>query len=1445
MEPLAAYIPIDRRQALAQGADLPEQTSGAALFADISGFTPLTERLVHELGPMRGADELTRQLNAVFGALIAEVHRYRGSVIGFSGDAITCWFDGDDGRRATRCGLAMQQVMTQFNTVQTPAGGLVSMAMKAAIAAGPVRRFRVGDPQIQYIDVLTGPTLNRTIRAEHYAAEGELLLDAQVVDQLCDKVEVAEWRHDRLTTQRGVAVVTRLVDEVEATPWPRFDQESTLSEGQIRPWLLPPIYKRLRSGQDRFLAEIRRAIALFLRFSGLNYDDDAAVGLKLNRYVQWVQRVLARYEGSLIQLTTGDKGSYLYATFGAPIAHEDDAHRAVAAAFELRSPPPEIDFISQVQIGLSRGWMHTGAYGSLTRRTYGVIGDEANVAARLMSLAQPNQILIAGRIAAAVGPTYHLRNLGPTTLKGKQKAIPVYEVVRKHQAASPSAAPRQKTVMIGRAAEQAILLKKVEALVSQAAGGVVIIEGEAGIGKSRLALELVSSAQAQGLTVLSGAGRSIERQTPYRAWQDIFTTYFDLDRAAKPSTDAEQTQTIHQDRVRNLVQALIPDQASRLPLLNDVLDLELPDSELTATLDPALRQQSLTSFLVTLLRVWADERPLVLVIEDAHWLDSLSWDLVRQVARSLTVLDVPLLLVVVTRPLHKKSVEARYLAALQSSAAPTTISLTSLSTYETIVLATARLGLPADALPLPIVNLVRQRAGGNPFFAEELILALRDQGLIKIIPNDEDTSKQRCVISGDLDQADKILPDTIQGLILARIDRLPPKHQLILKVAAVIGRTFGYTPLHHTLKHHTRTNDAALKIQLDALTTFDLTALETPLPELTYVFKHIIIQNVAYQTLVFAQRRQLHRTVAEWYEYTSGFKGGQLKTRHSSASVYPLLVYHYHQAEDQTRERYYARLAGEQAASQFANDEAVSYLNRALDLSPETEYIERYVLLLAREKVYNLQGKREAQQQTLSMLETLAETLDDDDKRAEVALRYSGYAEATSDYPAAIRAARRAISLARSAEKGRLKAEGYLSWGHALWRMGHYNAAQTQLEQAIVLAKDIPHLEARSLRTQGLVAWHQGNYTEAKTYFEQTLAICRQINDWQGEGLALNNLGIIASQQGNYAEAKIHFNQSLLICRQTGDKQAEANVLNNLGIVTGYQGDYPGAKNYYERALLIKREIDDRQGEGMVLDNLGDVSRYEGDYSEAKAHFERSLIIRRETGERLGEGNVLNNLGNIAHYQGDYSRAKQYYEQSLRIRREIGDRQGESEGLSYLGLLFHHLDRHDVARHYSQQALSIAQELGDHRLQGYALTHLGHAFWGLNDLNEAKKAYRHALDIRRDAGEASRAMEPLAGLALIALCEDDIHTAQAHVEVILAHLQDHTLAGAEEPFRVYLSCYRVLEANEDPRAQTILDQTYTLLQARAAKLTDEASQQSFLENVAAHREIMITWRHRK
>ncbi|MEM7347184.1 MAG: adenylate/guanylate cyclase domain-containing protein, partial [Chloroflexota bacterium] len=502
MEHPEAYIPMNRRHALARGEDLSERTEGAALFADISGFTPLTAALLKELGLKRGSEELASQLNVVYDALVNEVHRYGGSILNFSGDAITCWLDNDDGTQAVACAVALQAVMDQFDSMETPAGSTISLGLKVAVVTGPIRRFQIGDPRIQLLDTMTGGTLERMADAEAQAERGDIIVGPEVVEAIGDLLEIGEYRTDSETGAQ-FARITGLTQEIDPTPWPSLP--TTLTETQMRPWSLAPVYDRLMGGAGEFLAEIRPSVALFLRFDGIDYDSDPQAGAKLDAYVRWVQSILLTYESYLLQLTIGDKGCYLYSSFGSPNLHDDDPARAVAAALDLQAIPDELSYIGPVQIGISQGRMRSGAYGGIKRRTYGSLGDEVNMAARLMGKANPGQILASQRVADAVEDIYELESLGLIKVKGKEEPIPVASILGRRQQARPRAVNLYPTPLVGRDQE----LSEMEQILATAEAGqsghILRVEGVAGVGKSHLMAEFAQQTILFGWRVVLGA----------------------------------------------------------------------------------------------------------------------------------------------------------------------------------------------------------------------------------------------------------------------------------------------------------------------------------------------------------------------------------------------------------------------------------------------------------------------------------------------------------------------------------------------------------------------------------------------------------------------------------------------------------------------------------------------------------------------------------------------------------------------------------------------------------------------------------------------------------------------------------------------------------------------------------------------------------------------------
>jgi tetratricopeptide (TPR) repeat protein len=754
------------------------------------------------------------------------------------------------------------------------------------------------------------------LAADQIARPGEVVVDRVILELLGHEIifpRDGDRRH--MVASDGVrifaAAVTGLKQPADPSPWPPAPELSSELAGQ---WMLQPVFERLRRGEGEFLSELRLACTLFLRFDGIEYDDDQQSGQKLDAYMRWVGSVIDSHKGHLIKLTIGDKGCYFHAAFGALQAHEDDAALCTSAAIELLAPPAQLSFIHSIQIGMSRGQTRSGAYGSSARRTYGVHGQQVNIAARLMMLANPGQILATETLARAAAGLTEFQEFGSLVIKGLDEPLLAFEVcgtrsytTRFQLAPGAARAKGDSAPIIGRSSERSRFAEQLRALQAGQRGQ-AIIEGEAGIGKSRLMEELVAQSTAAGLSPLRGAGLAVEQTTPYHAWLPVLATLLDV-------TENDEPETLQKAVASHL--AGQPDQQRRAPLLNDILPLGMADNEMTAAMAGEVRANNTLDLLVALLRgSGGNGQPMMIVIDDAHWLDSASWSLLERVRRDIS----NLLLLVVTRPMgldfSGRTAPAEYQRLLDSSGAHF-YELGPLPAGETLTLVARRLGV--RSLPEPVNELINRLAEGHPFFSEEIAFALRDSALIRF----EDG--QAILAEGaDLEELD--FPDTVQGIITSRIDLLQPGPELALKVASVIGRVF---PLRTLEKIHPVEADRPLLPEyLGTLARIDITPVEAPAPESTYIFRHAITQDVAYSMLLFGQRRELHHSVAAWYEKTHA---------DDLSHYYPLLAYHWGKAGVISKTIEYLELAGEQALRSYANQEAVELLTQALELADKAD----------------------------------------------------------------------------------------------------------------------------------------------------------------------------------------------------------------------------------------------------------------------------------------------------------------------------------------------------------------------------------------------------------------------------------------------------------------------------------------------------------------------------
>jgi class 3 adenylate cyclase/tetratricopeptide (TPR) repeat protein len=902
---LDMFIPEDRRQALSRGENLQTRMQGAVLFADLSGFTRLTGIFSAELGQQRGAEALTQLLGPIYTELVNSIHNYRGSVIVISGDGITCWFERDDGHRATACAFVMQNIIARSESISISDGQKIGLGIKIAISVGIVQRFLVGNPNIQLVEAMVGGALDRVVFIHEALERGEVAVSRELLNNLESGLQVLSWRQ---TPEAGqFAVVAFKSGVAEPEPWPEIP---ALADEVARQWVHRSIYGRIEHEEIEFLTELRQAVPLFVRFTGIDFDEDEEAGKKLDQFIRCVQSVLERYEGYLCQLTIGGRGTNAFLAFGAPIAHEDNVDRALSAALKLREDTARLGFIEPIRIGLTRGPLWAGAHGGSAARTYSVMGSDVNLAHRLMSHAGPGQILVSPHVAETA-PHYGFEALAPISLKGIEKPMTPFVLLGRTKAQTYSA---DRNLIFGRVTERGILtMKLVELTSGSQAGraGTVLIEGEAGIGKSRLVTDLMDQARQRGVKVLYGEADPIENGTQYYAFRFILESIFNI-------ADGEDAQVI-----RNRVLASIAGDRfllERAPLLSEILPQHWPDNELTSQMSGEARALSIMDVMLGVLKnaQLVHERPVptLIVLDDAQWLDHATWNLIGYLARQMPAT----LFVVSMRPFLAEEVAPQPVQAyhqLCDDPATQRLELSTLTLQDMAQLVEERLGV--TALPMFVLEFIRMRSHGNPFFTEQTAYALRDAGIIRI-------ENEQAVIDFAADELSRIdFPATVQGIITSRIDRLSPSQQLTLKVASVIGRVFLLKMLANV--HPAKPGLNALEEQLSALNRLGITDLEAPTPELSYLFKHVITQEVIYSLLTFAQRKQLHCAIAEWYERNHV---------EDQSPYYSRLAHHWLRGEVVEKAIYFLDQAGQQALELYSNEDVVRFISTAIELDQQS-----------------------------------------------------------------------------------------------------------------------------------------------------------------------------------------------------------------------------------------------------------------------------------------------------------------------------------------------------------------------------------------------------------------------------------------------------------------------------------------------------------------------------
>ncbi len=1027
-------------------------------------------------------------------------------------------------------------------------------------------------------------------------------------------------------------------------------------------------------------------------------------------------------------------------------------------------------------------------------------------------------------------------------------------------------------------------------------GGVFFISGEAGSGKTTLVNEFSRRAQEeyQDLAVAVGQCNTQtgigDAHLPFREIMAQLTGDVDFKLAQKAITEENASRLQKMlvlsgqalvDVGPDLIGIFVPGigLATRLGAFVaekagwlDKLE-KLAKKPAAKTSESGLQESQIFEQYAKVICRLSKEHPLLLLLDDMHWGDAASISLLFHLARRIGEHRILILVtyrsaeVAIGRAGERHPLE-KILAELKRYYGDVCLDLDQVVEDEGRYFVNAFLESEPNLLGDDFSQKLYHHTGGHPLFTIELLRNMQERSDLVF---DE---QGRWVQSKNLDW--EKLPKRVEGVIEERIGRLQDELRQMLTVGSVQGENFTAEVIARVQQAEAggliRRLSGELERQHRLVNAEGVKRLDPGGRRLSlYRFQHNLFRTYLYNELGEAERAYLHEDVGNALEALYEEQAEEIAVQ---------LAYHFEAAGLEEKARHYMQKAGEQAASRFANQEALKYFARALDLTPANEFEKRYELVSLSEQIYGLSGEREVQSSNLDILHELARKLDDQHKQAEVALLQASYQQAISDYPAAITAASEALRIGEITQNQKIQARGHFALAEAALRTGNYDLAAEQWELSLAISRTagLRREESGCLRGLGVVANDRCDIKASMHYYEEALKISREINDNIGASKALNNLGLSYGEQNELVKARDCFSQALKIFQEIGDRQREAVILGNLGVVSATHGDLQSARSYFDQSMLISRQVGDRDAEIRMLSNLGNIAAETGDLPAAREYVAQALHLDEEIGSKVQHTKDLNSMGLIYADMGDYSTAedylikslelarelkipdyeamalvklgrlhdgigdfetaKAYFEDVTNIIREIGEDQGDFGLQAYRGLLLHHLGMNEEARETLLKEAQFAHEAIDVETEAGTLTRLGNVLIALGYPNEAKTAFQQSLTLREQMDQTFKATESMSGLAKIALIENKPLESLEWVDKILDFTRQHSIDGTDDPVQIYLRCYQTLIVNQDPRTDEVLRKAHTILMNRTKSIKDVRLRKFFLEKLVVNCEVL-------
>lgn len=1224
---------------------------------DLSGFTPLTDALM-QMGN-RGAEKLTNILNEIFAPLVEQVYKRGGFIPYFAGDAFVAIFpEQQEDTSALALLDAAQSVRDLFQQREYKFNDF-TIGLKIGLAYGEVAWGIVGQKDKAYY--FRGTAIDHCNFCQSIARNQEIIMDKALRQKIRDKnillvpVSGECYRLDKAISYQYKPITNRAAPtEMKAEVLKRFLPKSVVNYNQE--------------------GEFRTVIAVFLSFDGVNTHE------LMNEFASTVLNEIISFSGYFKEIDFGDKGGVMVGFFGAPVSFENNVERALEFIYALRSELRELQFEKGLRFkaGLTIGTAYTGIVGGEERCQYAAVGNRVNLAARLMVYADWGEILVDREIQKDRHFTFQHR--GDIKYKGIKGTVPTFKLIGRNYLIRNV----YSGAMVGREEELQKLKEVAQPLFQKEPAGIAYIYGEAGIGKSRLTHELKKQLTESGMVNWHVCQADQILRKPFNPFTYFLKNYFEQSPDGSTDVNLQKFEKKYEELIGQLKQTDHPSATEILKeiqrtksVLAALVGIIYKDS-IWLQLDAKGKYQNTLIAIIHLLMAESLIKPMVIQLEDGHWIDENSEELLEDFVRHLN--RFPILLLVTSRYrddgskpqiINHSLVESYHLPTLE-------INLNYLQPAAVRRFAETIL---KGRISEEFYELLLKTTNSNPFYLEQVLEYFSESDLLEFEKGEWNIIDQNIKLS-----------NSIMAVLTARIDRLSSLVKETVKAAAVIGREFEVPILSEVMKDNDifsnqYTTDS--EILQEQIHMAEKGQIWHAMNELRYIFRHSLLREAAYSMQLRVRLQQLHRLIAEAIEklYSSNIQ-----------ERYVDLAFHYEQADvfDKTCE--YLRKAADYARSNFQNQQALDFYEKLLEkLNTKEDSFSQIQTHLKKGKILELIGQWDQCEKAYKYALKLAKMTRDAMLLGKANNRMGRVLMLKGSYKDSMEYLQTAARLFESIDDKEGISEVYGNIGNLYFRQGAYEEAKAFFTESIALSvkdENIP-VNAQIVSNLGLTHMNQGNYDEGIKVQKEQLAICQKHNDKQGMATILTFLGVVYLEKGDYELALESFEKGLELSEELGNKLLMPIAIGNIGVIYERKGDYDNAMEQYQRDLEICEEIGDKQGIAIALGLIGQLLNIKGEFYKAIEYLQKDLMLSEELGYQKGIAKAVNTLGDVFFLTGNYERSLHFYDRAIEVTEKIGNKLVLGFSLVEKGAVLLETDDEQNLLQVCHQSLKIAEELGN------------------------------------------------------------------------------------------------------------------------------------------------------